>query len=111
MYADEEAERLQIRPAQVRPHASTLERRAERAFLAGVAEAGELHVDPRGPNRSSAWPIACAPPIGTIETPSASRSRPATRGERLEGQLIADPLDEDHGVHLSISRNAGLTKP
>src|SRR5438477_6666371 len=35
-----------------------------------------LASSPRGPKRSRYLPMLCAPPIGTIATPSASRSRP-----------------------------------
>ena len=108
--ADEEPERLEIRAAQVRPQASTLEAVRERAFFACVAEAGELHVEPaRAESPESVADCVCAADRHDRDAFGFEVSAP-TSGERLEGQLIADPLDEDHGVHLSISRNAGLTK-
>ena len=97
--------------AQVRPQASTLEAVRERAFFACVAEAGELHVEPaRAESPESVADRVCAADRHDRDAFGFEVSAP-TSGERLEGQLIADPLDEDHGVHLSISRNAGLTKP
>ena len=109
--ADEEPQRLEVRPTQVRPQASTLEAVRERAFLACVAEAGELHVESaRAESPESVTDRVCAADRHDRDAFGFEVSA-ATSSERLEGQLIADPLDEDHGVHLSISRNAGLTKP
>ena len=76
-FAHEEAELLQVGAREIRPHAGALERPQEGAFLADVAEARQLHVEAAGADTArGARPTACAPPIGTIATPSASRSRP-----------------------------------
>src|SRR5215207_3712453 len=59
-----------------------------------------------GPNFVRKRPIACAPPIGTITTRCASRSRPRPTAAVFQCDLVADALDEHHGHGVVDLRQA-----
>ena len=62
--------------------------------LAFVTHADDRQVGSLRSEPFEAASVAWAPPIGTITVPSAVSSRSMAAGERLECQLIADPLDQ-----------------
>ena len=111
LLADVEPQLLETRASEVRAEPGALEASGEGVLLARVAEAGEPHVEParaepreRGADRMGAadWHHGNAVRLQVATT---------TSGEGLDGALVADALDEDDGVQLSISRNAVLAKP
>jgi hypothetical protein len=73
---DVEAQPLHVGASEVGAEAGPLQAAPEHFLLARVTETRQPRARPLGPNRVRKRPIACAPPIGTIEVPSPPRSRP-----------------------------------
>jgi kynurenine formamidase len=114
--ADEEAQRLQIRPRQIRAHSGALERTRVAPLLARVAETGDPDVARTGQEPSERLRAADRHDRDALGVEVTT----AARGQSLERYAIADSLDEDNGfgVHdpyahtpmeLTYSRVVDLT--
>ena len=106
-----EAECLHLCSPEIRSEARPLETASERGFLTRIAETCQPEFEP-----------ARAEPLEVVPDGVRAADRhhgdalglelaTATPCERFERALVAHSLDEDHRLHLSISRNAGLKYP
>jgi kynurenine formamidase len=114
--ADEEAQRLQVRPRQIRADAGAFERPRVAPFLTRVAETRDADV--ARPLQKS--PERLRPADRHDRDALGIEVTTATCGERLERDAVADPLDENDGfrvhepyahtpVELTYSRVVDLT--
>ena len=93
------------------PRPAPLERTREGAFLARVAETGQLQVEPTRPEPLEVLPDRVRSTDRDDRDALGLEVSAASPRESLDRALVADPLDEDRRPHASISRNAGLKNP
>src|ERR687898_1714058 len=93
------------RPARSRPRRNSVSSAASQ-------RPASLTSSPFGPNRSRNRPIACAPPIGTTSTPSASRSPPrrSASASSAHWSLIPSTSTTARGSAISHKRIAVPTR-
>jgi hypothetical protein len=93
--ADVEAEPRHVGARQRCAEIGALERPLEDALLTGVAEPGDAHAVKAAQVRADRVGAAHRHDLDALGCEVAA----APRGERFEGDPVADPLDEHDGVH------------
>ena len=96
--ADEEPEGFHAGASEADAEAGALERASEVALLTGVAEAREPDVDALRPEHAEEASDGLSAAHRHDGNALAAEITPAEPGQRLDGALVADALDEHDGT-------------